>query len=175
MICPSCKSENIPGADLCAECNTDLSGSDVSVSTTAVEEDIVKRPLVDLIPRDPLVIDPETTLREVIEKLVETGRNCALVVSENTIVGIVTERDILLRVAHCYAQVADRPVRSVMTSDPERLRPSDTVAYGLNRMVVGDFRHVPIEDDGKALGVVSVKHVLGYMVDHHPELFRKSN
>lgn len=171
MDCPSCGFENIAGADQCAECESDLTDLDVPVGKTAIERRVMTDPVVGLIPHDPLKVAPSTSLREVVQRLIDSGRNCALVVGDDgKMVGIFTERDALLRVAHRFDEVAGRPVAEFMTPDPERLRPVDTVAFGLNRMMVGDYRHLPIEEDGKALGVVSVRHILGYIAERHPAI-----
>jgi CBS domain-containing protein len=170
MICPACQTENIAGSDNCAECQTDLRDLDVSVATTPLDKSLTTDPISGLIPADPLQVSPSTPVREVLQNLVDSGRNCALIVENGAMRGLLTERDILMRIAHRYDQVADQPVSDFMTPNPERLRPTDTIAYGLNRMVVGKYRHLPIEDDGKALGVVSVRHVLGFLAQQFPEV-----
>lgn len=170
MKCPSCHADNIAGVDQCTECQTDLRHLDVPAGRTSIERSMMRDPIADLIPRDPLKVGGETPVRHVVQRLIQTGRNCALVVSDDgAMIGIFTERDVLLRTADRYPQVADRPVREFMTPDPERVRPDDTIAYGLNRMMVGDYRHMPIEREGKAMGVVSVRHILGYIESRHPE------
>ncbi len=172
MLCPSCHTHNIDGTDHCVECDSDLTGLDVPSGRTSIERRLMNDPIARLIPRDPLKISPDTTVREAIERLVRTGRNCALVVdSAETMVGMFTERDVLNRVVDRYDIVADRPVREFMTRDPERLGPQDPVVFGLNRMMVGDYRHVPIEEEGRALGVVSVRHILSYIAQHFPDVF----
>ena len=170
MICPSCGNENIAGTDYCTDCNTDLRDLDLPVGQSRVEQGLMSDPIAGLIPRDPLKVAPETSVREVIRKLVDTGRNCALVVQHDKMVGIFTERDILMDIAGRYDELADCPVKQFMTPDPERLRPTDTVAFGLNRMMVGDYRHLPIEGEGKALGVVSVRHIVSYLADRYPDV-----
>ncbi len=170
MKCPSCHTENIEGVDQCAECYTDLRQLDHPSGRTSLERRMMTDPIADLIPSDPLTVTEETSVRDVIARLIDTGRNCAMVIgASGDMRGLFTERDVLLRLAHRYADVADRPVSEFMTRDPERVRPDDTIAFGLNRMMVGDFRHIPIERDGEALGVVSVRHILGYIQASHPD------
>ncbi len=169
MKCPACDHGNIPGADQCACCGADLSDIGVPQPEAGLLAGFATQHLGDLIPRAPVQVEPDTTVREVIAKLVETGRNCALVVSDGVLKGILTERDILMQVALEYDKLADRPVSEFMTSDPETLGHKDTIAFGLNRMTAGGYRHIPIEQDGKPTGVVSIRDVLGYMVKAHPE------
>jgi len=169
MICPSCGCDNIAGADQCQQCHNDLQDLDLPQGESRIEQGVMKDPIGGLIPPDPLKVSPDTPIREVIKLLLDRGRHCALVVDNGAMVGILTERDVLLKVAQDYERCADQEVSQFMTRDPERLRPSDPVAFGLNRMMVGDYRHVPIEKDGEALGVVSVRHILAYLNDSYPE------
>ena len=167
MICPCCGHENIPGTDVCADCNTDLNDLDLPTAGTPLERSFMEDPISRLILRDPLTVSPETPIREVITKLVKTGSYCALVVSEKRITGILTERDILLK-------LADRPAEEFMTPDPVCLQPTHSLAFGLNRMTVGNCRHVPIEKDGEVLGVVSVRDVLGYLADEYSDIIAET-
>ena len=116
MLCPACHTENIDGADVCIECHSDLTDPQLQSDQTRIEEELMRDPMADLIPRDPLKVAPETTVREVIDRLVQTGRNCALVVDKDErMVGIFTERDVLMRIADRYESAADQPVRKFMT------------------------------------------------------------
>jgi CBS domain-containing protein len=56
-----------------------------------------------------------------------------------------------------------------MTSDPETLRPDDRIAWALNLMHMGGYRHVPLTDEaGRPVGVVSVKDIVDFIVDLFP-------
>ncbi len=169
MKCPACGYENIAGMDQCTECEGDLRDLDVESPAEGLAADLTKGKLLALVPRTPVEVAPDTPIREAVRQLVSTGRNCALVVVGGEIKGILTERDLLAKVALEYDRLADRPVREVMTPDPETLGPQDTIAFGLNRMTAGGYRHVPLADGGRTLGVVSVRDVLGYMVQRYPE------
>ncbi len=170
MTCPACSAENIAGVDLCVQCGSSLMQPPAESTGDAVGDAIMRDEMAGLIPADPLVISPDTTVREAVQHLVESGRNCCLVVEDQRMVGILTERDLLTRVALKWGECATKPVREFMTPDPERVRPTDSIAFGLNRMLVGDYRHVPIERDGQALGVVSVRHILGYIAKCYPDI-----
>ena len=62
------------------------------------------------------------------------------------------------------------PVSDHMTANPVTLQADDPVAYALNRMMVGGYRHIPVQRDGKLVGVASVRDILGYLVKRFPEL-----
>jgi CBS domain-containing protein len=66
--------------------------------------------------------------------------------------------------------VAKTPVRKLMTGNPETLRPSDSIAYALNKMSLGGYRHIPLVDNSDApVGVISVKDIVNYLVKLFPK------
>jgi CBS domain-containing protein len=89
---------------------------------------------------------------------------CLCVVRDGVLSGILTERDIVARVAGPRRDPKTLKVEEVMTPDPEYLLSDDTVAFALNRMHVGGFRHVPLIDkQGKPTGVISVKDIVSHL------------
>jgi CBS domain-containing protein len=111
-------------------------------------------------------VAPAAPLTEAIEMMREHHVGCVLVVDHGRLVGILTERDVLLK-----AHVADvsRPVSELMTSEPETLDVDDPIVWALNRMSVGGYRHVPLVDgDGRPVGIVSVKDIVHYIVSFFP-------
>jgi signal-transduction protein with cAMP-binding, CBS, and nucleotidyltransferase domain len=172
MKCPSCDFDNIAGMDVCSECGADLRDLDVPGPATDLLETFGAERLKDLLPGTPLLLSPDTAVRDVVARMAESGCNCALVVQDDILMGILNERDILTRVALEFDRLADHPVSEFMTINPESLSLEDNIAFGLNRMMAGDFRHVPVHQDGKPLGVVSIKDVLAFAVRRHPDWFQ---
>jgi CBS domain-containing protein len=63
-----------------------------------------------------------------------------------------------------------RPVSEVMTPEPETLGPDDGIAYALQRLIVGGFRHIPIVDeDGRPLAVLSQRDFVAFILAQLPE------
>ena len=60
-------------------------------------------------------------------------------------------------------------VEAVMTKDPEVLEQSQTIACALNKMSVGGYRHIPIVDGGKPVGVVSIRDLVDFLVELFPQ------
>ena len=117
-------------------------------------------------PRAPLWLAPGDSVEAAWYLMREHRVGCVLVVDAGTLVGILTERDLLMRVD---GPRSGQAIREVMTPDPEALSPDDPIAFALNKMSVGGFRHVPLVDaDGHPVGVVSVKDVVDYIVDFFP-------
>jgi len=87
-------------------------------------------------------------------------------VTRNRLVGILTERDLLLKMENADL---DAPVSRLMTPDPETLELDDPIVWALNRMSVGGYRHVPLVDrDGRPVGILSVKDIVHYIVALFP-------
>ncbi|NOT02238.1 MAG: CBS domain-containing protein [Phycisphaerales bacterium] len=170
MECPYCGWDNIAGSDECGQCRSELRHLDLPRGRSPIEKSIMGDDIVRLMRGDAISVSPDTPLRDVVRRLVDEKRHCALVIKNDAIAGIFTERDALMKTAHRFGEAADRPVEQFMTRDPECLRPNDTLNYGLNKMVVGNYRHLPIEDHGRAIGVVSVRDVLAYVVERYGDV-----
>ncbi len=100
-------------------------------------------------------------------------RGCVLITDDGTraskLVGIFTERDVLLRIVDRGKNPATLPLAEVMTPDPDVLPVKSTVAYALNKMCVGGFRHVPVVDEEhRPAFVVSVRDVVEFLVEAFP-------
>lgn len=112
----------------------------------------------------------DATLQEAIETLQREHIGCVLVLAaDGTLDGIFTERDLLNRVAGRHLDWARERVRDHMTAGPETLQPGDRIAWALNRMSMGGYRHVPLTDEaGRPVGVVSIKDIVSLIVDLFP-------
>jgi CBS domain-containing protein len=119
-------------------------------------------------PRKAVAIPATTPIREAIRLMLEREIGAVLIEREGRAVGIFTERDVLRRVAFAGLD-QDHPVSEVMTEDPETLAPDDGIAFALNKMIVGGYRHIPIVDpEGRPLAVLSLREVVSYVVELLP-------
>jgi CBS domain-containing protein len=134
-----------------------------------MEENVETRTLADLNPAPPVCVPPTARVGEVVRLLAEKNIGCVLVVWCDALVGIFSERDALMKIGTRFDELADNPIRHFMTPAPETLSPDDTIAFGLNRMAVGDFRHIPIEEDEHPVGIVSIRDLLRYVTEQFPE------
>lgn len=170
MICPYCEHDNLPGADSCAECGQDLSALDQTAVGTPLEETIREAAIERLHPTGPVMVAPETSVAQAIDTLRERHIGCVLVGRPDELLGIFSERDVLLRTAHRFAEVAQRPISELMTPDPVTLEIDAPIAFALNRMSSGDYRHVPVMRDGIVVGVISLRDVLTFLSEWYPDL-----
>lgn len=84
-----------------------------------------------------------------------------LVLSAGRLAGIFTERDALFRVIAEGRDPAKTRVAEVMTQNPRTIAPDRPFGHALHLMYEGGFRHVPVVDDGRPIGVVSARDALG--------------
>jgi CBS domain-containing protein len=132
-------------------------------------EVVLSAPIRELEPPAAVFVAESASIESVIKLMLEQGLGAVLVQREGRTVGIFTERDVLRRVVSC-AVGQDRPVSEVMTPDPESLHADDGVAFALNRMIVGGFRHIPIVDDrGAPVAMLSQRDVVAFIVSRMPK------
>ncbi len=140
-----------------------LADSAENKTSRVLDQRMIREPIRLLEPRQPLSLPPSATVRDAIRIMREHRIGCVLVVDVGVLVGIITERDLLLKLD---GTELDRPIDALMTPDPEALTPEDPIVWALNKMSVGGFRHVPLVDaERRPVGIVSVKDIIDYIVD----------
>lgn len=137
---------------------------------SSFNEEVLKQPLSILPPSEPVLIESPVSVLEAVQLMNERHIGCLLVVRADKLKGILTDRDVVARVVAAGIDPAKTAVRRVMTSSPETLRPTDSIAFALNLMSLGGYRHIPLVDKaGSPVGVVSVKDIVGYLVGFFPK------
>jgi len=122
----------------------------------------------DLNYKEFILTSPESNLREAISLLKNNHSGCIIIADDNQISGIFTERDLLTKVVSENVDLDTAKIGDYMTLDPQTLRPSDPIAYALNRMTDGGYRHVPIVDeDEKPVGMVCMKTIVDYLGEYY--------
>jgi len=86
-----------------------------------------------------------------------------LVLTNGRVSGILTERDVLRAVA--TGDVAGTRVGAWMTRDPETIGPDDSTAHAASVMIHGGFRHLPVIDEGRPVGIVSIRDLVRVTID----------
>jgi CBS domain-containing protein len=164
--CPYCGHKNIVGADACEGCEQPLADLHLPTPATEVERALLADRVRRLNPKKPIIIKPDMPVGDVLRLLVNNSVGCALVEEDGKLVGIFSERDALLRLNTEAAALAGRPIREFMTPSPLSLQADAKIAFAVQRMDVGDYRHVPIVNaQGRAVGVISVRDILRYLTE----------
>ncbi len=161
MICPTCGYDNVPGSEECSHCQLDLTQLDRPAPVNRIERSLMEEQVRLLEPKAPVTLRVSATVGDCLRLLLERNLGALLIVDEQGMLrGIFSERDLLTKVAGLHADVARLPVQQFMTSNPESVRPDDTLAFALHKMDVGGYRHLPVVDGGKPVGMVSVRDML---------------
>jgi len=112
---------------------------------------------------DVLQIDGDATVFDAITKMVEANVGSLLVADGGEIVGIVTERDYLRRVALEGRTERETPVRDIMTSPLYVATPETAIDECMALMTDRRIRHVPIVDGGEVVGIVSIGDLVKFI------------
>jgi CBS domain-containing protein len=165
IVCPHCHAENIEGADECEQCNQPLAEMSVRVPASSVEEDLLRDRIVRLWPKSPMTVTSDTPVGEVLKKMVGQTIGCVMVVDDDRLVGIFSERDALMKLNVEAQRFMDRPISQYMTPHPVTLETSDKIAFALHKMDLGHYRHLPILFKGRLAGVISIRDILRYLTE----------
>ena len=112
-------------------------------------------------------VPPEAKLSEAIRLLGERRIGAVLVMSQDCIDGILSERDIVRVLGERGASVLDEPVSAVMTRKVVNCRPNDTVSAIMEMMALGKFRHLPVLDGDRVVGLISIGDVVKWRVQEY--------
>ena len=105
------------------------------------------------------IVGPEATLAEAAEHMVESGVDSVAVVAERSLVGILTEHDLVVAVADA-ADLEDELVKDWMTESPDTVAPDIRVREAVVWLMQTGYRHLPVVDGSELLGIVSVRDLL---------------
>jgi CBS domain-containing protein len=123
-----------------------------------------------LYPSQPWLVQASQPVADAVKLMREKKVGCVLVCDpQRRIVGIFTERDLLRRVV-IQGKPLDVPMRDCMTADPITVHPQDSIGCAIKRMQKGGYRHLPVVIDEKPVGILSVKRIVHYLVEHFPSM-----
>jgi CBS domain-containing protein len=114
--------------------------------------------LSDLMTSDVLTVAPEDTIGEAAQKMVDREVSSAAVSDYGRLIGILTERDLTRAVAG-RTHSSEARVREWMTPDPVTLGPAASPKEAAEIMLERGFRHIPVIDGERAIGIVSIRDV----------------
>jgi CBS domain-containing protein len=121
--------------------------------------------IADRMTRSVLTTASGTPLREAARMMVERRVGSILVVDGDRLVGICTERDVL----HVFARGDfDARVEDVMTRNPETAEPDESLGHARLLMLHGGFRHLPVVEGTRIVGMLSLRDLLAAADDEAP-------
>ena len=117
----------------------------------------------DVMSRNLLTVESTTALAKAAERMCDLNVGAILVLSGDSVSGILTERDVLRAVAQ--GGVEGTNVAAWMTRDPETVDADESTRQAASIMIHGGFRHLPVLNDGKPVGIVSIRDLMRVVVD----------
>jgi CBS domain-containing protein len=116
--------------------------------------------LADLMNMNVLAVSPETTLADAAHQMMDHDTGAACVLEDGKLVGVISERDLLRVISEGYdpaLSVGERMKRHVLTASP-----STGLPEAMAIMVDGHFRHLPIVDAGRVIGMISMRDLMAW-------------
>lgn len=112
-------------------------------------------------------VEPGVKLADAIKMLSERRIGAVLVLNQGRIEGILSERDIVRVLGERGASVLEEPVSSAMTRKVVSCREKDTVSEIMEVMTNGKFRHLPVVEDGRVAGLISIGDIVKWRVGEY--------
>ena len=117
----------------------------------------------------PVTVEAGSSVGQLVEAVQRKNVGCALVYEADRLIGIISERDVLMKVVARDVSYSE-PVDKFMTHNPITLTSDRTIGDAVNLMNEENFRHVPIiGNDGSAYGIVSIKDIINLVAESFPE------
>ena len=116
--------------------------------------------LADLMSTDVLMVSPDTTIGDAARRMIARDTGAAVVIENGDLVGLISERDLMRAIPDACSPettVSERMSRHVMTASP-----GTSVPEAMAIMIEGRFRHLPVVDGGRVLGIVSMRDLMSW-------------
>jgi CBS domain-containing protein len=121
-----------------------------------------------------VTVAPDTSVADAVATLAEKRIGCIVVTTDGgALAGILSERDVVRVLAEQGGDVLDEPVSALMTAKVVTCSPAESVAEVMGMMTSGRFRHVPVIEDGRLAGMVSIGDVVKLRLEETEEEVRQ--
>jgi CBS domain-containing protein len=116
------------------------------------------------------------TVYQAVQKMIDARIGAVLVVDGDALVGIFTERDVLVRIVGAKRNPMKTPISFVMTHDPVSVESNTTVQEIVEEHSGKEFRHLPVVDHGQLVGMVSMRDIVRWIAqsDYVPDGSRRN-
>ncbi len=163
MRCPTCAHNNLAGENWCAECGVDLAHQDVPFPEDELSHLALTVEAGQIATPAPVVLSPDDAVSLALARMRYENIRCVLVEQDEVLVGILTERDLVLKLEPGDAG-DDRRVAELMTAAPVVVSPADNLVTVIQRMSLDDVRFVPVVQGERAVGIISMRDVLHRLI-----------
>jgi CBS domain-containing protein len=112
-------------------------------------------------------VAPDTSVKEAVELMDDRDVGAVLVIGNETLAGILSERDCARKIILQERSADETPVREIMTSTVVCVKPEQSTEECMALMTEHRIRHLPVMDDGKLAGVISMRDVVQAILSQH--------
>lgn len=119
--------------------------------------------VADHMSRDLLTVEADATLGEAAQRMSERGVGAVVVLDGERVAAILTERDVMKAVA--AGADGRAPAGDWMTRHPDTIEPGDTMDHAASLMIHGGYRHLPVVEEERVVGIVSIRDVMRVALD----------
>lgn len=120
--------------------------------------------LLDSKGHDVLTVDPDTSVREAIEKMEDISAGTVVVMEGGAVVGMVSERDVIRKVVLQGQKIDKVRVREIMSTDLTTITPETSLDDCMQLITEKRIRHLPVLCNGSLCGIVSIGDVVKYLI-----------
>ena len=131
-------------------------------SSTSGDYDRVMPTVGEIMAQDVLCVGPDATLVDAAERMHERRVGAVVVLETDRLVGILTERDVLRAVATGKVECT---VSAAMTHGPDTVEAAESAGHAAALMIHGGFRHLPVVDGARVVGIVSIRDLVRLSID----------
>lgn len=110
--------------------------------------------------RNVLKASPTASVSEAAALMANKNVGAVMVIEDDRLVGIFTERDVVFRVVACGLDARTTRLADVMTPAPHTIEPDRPFGYALTVMHEHGFRHLPVTENGKPVGIISARSAM---------------
>ena len=173
MRCPVCGSNNLARIGEGAYCMASLTQEDAPFRSprTQIGKCLLKAKLGSLAPSEASTVTKDDPLDVAVRLMLQEGVRCLLVTDDSdSPLGVVTEHDLVNRVALENPRLDGGTVADIMTPAPETVSSSHPLAHAFHLMVVHDIRYLPLTDSqGQAKAIVSSQNIIDFIEENCPD------
>jgi CBS domain-containing protein len=139
-------------------------------SKLVFDEHLLDRPIQSIPLRPAVIVPAGTMVADAIRQMRERKIGSTMVTRDGRLVGIITERDVMMKVVLGELPIQTTKVEDLMRPSPDVLTPDYPLAYAINLMSHGGFRHVPLVDAQlRPVGMISVRDIVDYFAEFFKE------
>jgi CBS domain-containing protein len=167
MLCPNCRQDNIEGVDECNHCGAPLYGLDLPETGRKTPVlPVLDEPLDKLVHHGFMRVQVDDPAALAVRRMQAGNSNAVLVMDGERLEGIITSWDIVQKVAGQREDLNAVTCAQIMSPDPIVFHNDDSIVLAINKMSIGEFRHIPIVVSDRPVSVIDVNDVFRFLMPY---------